>query len=119
MLDHMELLVSDLARSKEFYLKALAPLGFKIIYELDVAIGFGDESFPSFWIHIGKPGNPPHFAFGAKDRAAVDAFYRAAIAAGGKDNGAPGFRTHYAPTYYAAFIYDPDGNNIEAVCRKD
>ena len=118
MLDHMELLVSDLARSKEFYAKTLAPLGFKILYELDVATGFGDESFPSFWIHIGDPRNRSHFAFGAKDRAAVDAFYHAAIAAGGEDNGAPGFRAHYAPTYYAAFIYDPDGNNIEAVCRK-
>ncbi|HUA32754.1 MAG TPA: VOC family protein [Candidatus Binataceae bacterium] len=118
MLDHMELFVSDLACSKDFYAQVLAPLDFKIIYELENAIGFGDDSFPSFWIHVGEPRNRSHFAFGAKDRTAVDAFYQAAIAAGGIDNGAPGIRAQYTPTYYAAFIFDPDGNNIEVVCRK-
>lgn len=118
MLDHMELFVSDLARSKEFYTKTLAPLGFRIIHDLQDATGFGDESFPSFWIHTSDRRHRSHFAFGAKDRAAVEAFYRAAIAAGGRDNGPPGIRAHYHPNYYAAFVYDPDGNNIEAVCRK-
>jgi catechol 2,3-dioxygenase-like lactoylglutathione lyase family enzyme len=118
MLDHMELMISDLARSKEFYLKALAPLGFKIIYDLKDATGFGDESFPSFWIHTAEQCKPTHFAFGVMDRNSVDAFYRAAIAAGGRDNGAPGIRAQYHPNYYAAFVFDPDGNNLEVVCRK-
>jgi catechol 2,3-dioxygenase-like lactoylglutathione lyase family enzyme len=133
MIDHMGLGVSDLARATEFYLKALAPLGYGIVMEVSAAetghgatVGFGPpgkpQDFqggkPSFWIGEGmRPASPIHVAFLAPSRASVDAFYRAAIAAGGKDNGKPGLRPHYHANYYAAFVFDLDGNNIEAVCH--
>jgi catechol 2,3-dioxygenase-like lactoylglutathione lyase family enzyme len=124
MLDHAGFPVSDYARSKAFYLQALAPLGYVLIMEVQQdendspAAGFGGGGKPDFWIG-GEGGlqRPIHIAIAAQNRAAVDAFYRAALAAGGKDNGAPGLRPHYHPNYYAAFVLDPDGHNIEAVCH--
>src|SRR5262245_3931171 len=118
MLDHIGIPVSELGRSKQFFVAALAPLGYKVIFDLPTAVGMGDEAFPSFWIGGSESRDPLHIAFSAANRAAVDAFYRAALAAGGRDNGGPGVRAQYHPNYYAAFVYDPDGNNIEVVCRK-
>jgi len=133
MIDHIGMPVSDIARATEFYQKALAPLGLGIVMEVSAAetghgaaVGFGPpgkaEDFqsgkPSFWIGEGaRLTGPIHVAFVASSRAAVDAFYRAGLAAGGKDNGPPGLRPHYHANYYAAFVLDPDGNNIEAVCH--
>jgi catechol 2,3-dioxygenase-like lactoylglutathione lyase family enzyme len=115
MLDHITLPVSDYARSKAFFEKALAPLGLKTMMDFGQACGIGDTR-PFFWIGAGATGNSHvHIAFAAKDKAVVDAFYAAAIAAGGKDNGKPGIRAQYHPSYYGAFVLDPDGNNIEAV----
>ena len=124
MLDHAGFPVSDYARSKAFYLQALAPLGYALVMEVQQhendapAAGFGANGKPDLWIG-GEGGlqRPIHIAIAAHNRAAVDAFYRAAIAAGGKDNGAAGLRPHYHPNYYAAFVLDPDGHNIEAVCH--
>jgi catechol 2,3-dioxygenase-like lactoylglutathione lyase family enzyme len=123
MIDHMGFPVSDYAKSKAFYEKALAPLGYALIVEVDVnemgapAAGFGIGNNPDFWIGgEGGVGNPVHVAITARDRTAVDGFHAAAVAAGGKDNGGPGLRPHYGPNYYAAFVLDPDGHNIEAVC---
>ena len=132
MIDHIGMKVRDIARATAFYLKALGPLGYGIVMEVSAAdtghgaaIGFGApgkaEDFqsgkPSFWIGEGKRSSAPiHVAFAAPNRASVDAFYRAAIAAGGQDNGPPGLRPHYHANYYAAFVLDPDSNNIEAVC---
>ena len=124
MLDHTGFPVSGYARSKAFYLQALAPLGYALVMEVQQhendapAAGFGANGKPDLWIG-GEGGlqRPIHIAIAAQNRAAVDAFYRAAIAAGGKDNGAPGLRPHYHPNYYAAFVLDPDGHNIEAVCH--
>ena len=124
MLDHAGFPVSDYARSKAFYEKALAPLGYALIMEVrqsehdSPAAGFGVGGKPDFWIGgEGGLNRVIHIAIAAKDRAAVDSFYRAAIAAGGSDNGAPGLRPHYHPNYYGAFVLDPDGHNIEAVCH--
>jgi catechol 2,3-dioxygenase-like lactoylglutathione lyase family enzyme len=124
MLDHTGFPVSDYKRSKAFYEKALAPLGYVLVMELQQdqndapAAGFGANGKPDFWIGgEGGLNKSIHFAFAAKDRPAVDAFYGAAIAAGGRDNGAPGLRLHYHPNYYGAFVLDPDGHNIEAVCH--
>ena len=126
MIDHIGFPVSDYARSKAFYEKALAPLGYTLIMEYNAnrtesgspAAGFGAQGKPDFW--IGGEGGLDgimHVAIAAQDRATVDAFHRAAIAAGGKDNGAPGLRPQYHPSYYGAFVLDPDGHNIEAVCH--
>ncbi len=125
ILDHITLVVSNYARSKTFYEMVLAPLGAKVVMEYGPACGFGPDGKPEFWIGTGpasfqKPEQlkivtPTHIAFAAKNRAEVDAFYQAAINAGGKDFGAPGVRKDYHPNYYAAFILDPDGHNIEAV----
>jgi catechol 2,3-dioxygenase-like lactoylglutathione lyase family enzyme len=124
MIDHIGFPVSDYITSKLFYERALLPLGYALIAEVDVnemgapAAGFGIGGNPDFWIGgEGNVGNPVHVAIIARDRGAVDAFYREAIAAGGKDNGAPGLRPLYHPNYYAAFVLDPDGHNIEAVCH--
>jgi catechol 2,3-dioxygenase-like lactoylglutathione lyase family enzyme len=124
MLDHIGFSVADYARSKAFYEKALAPLGYGLVMEVQQsendspAAGFGAGGKPDFWIGgEGGLNHHVHIAIAAKDRPAVDAFYRAAIAAGGKDNGAPGLRPHYHPNYYGAFVLDPDGHNIEAVCH--
>jgi catechol 2,3-dioxygenase-like lactoylglutathione lyase family enzyme len=124
VLDHVGFPVSDYARSKAFYEKALAPLGYVLVMEVRQderdapAAGFGANGKPDFWIGgEGGLNKPVHIAITAKDRATVDAFYRAAIAAGVRDNGAPGLRPHYHPNYYGAFVLDPDGHNIEAVCH--
>ena len=124
MIDHIGFSVSDYARAKAFYEKALAPLGYVLIMEVTAqetgapAAGFGRGGKPDFWIGgEGKLERPVHVAFLADARATVDAFHRAAIGAGGRDNGAPGLRPHYHPSYYAAFVLDPDGHNIEAVCH--
>lgn len=118
MIDHTGVGVSDLARSKTFYAQALAPLGYRQLMEFPGYVGFGEPDKPDFWIGAGKVQEPPvHVAFRAKDRATVDAFHRAALAAGGRDNGAPGLRPHYHPNYYGAFVLDPDGHNVEAVCH--
>jgi catechol 2,3-dioxygenase-like lactoylglutathione lyase family enzyme len=133
MLDHISLRVADYDRSKAFYQAALAPLGFVLAMESDSGAGFRKGYIPSFWV---KPGKPPtnsivepaqlggcggaaiHVGFTAENRAAVDAFHQAAVAAGGKDNGAPRLCPEYHPNYYGAFVLDPDGYNIEAVCHK-
>ena len=118
MLDHVGLLVSEYARSKRFYEVALVPLGYKLLMEFGVWGGFGANGKPDFWIGQGEATRGLHVAFSSPDRATVDAFYKAALAAGGRDNGAPGVRPQYHPNYYGAFVLDPDGNNIEAVCHR-
>jgi catechol 2,3-dioxygenase-like lactoylglutathione lyase family enzyme len=126
MIDHTGVTVRDFARSRAFYARALAPIGYGILLELPVAVtgrgdvaGFGVPPKPDFWIASGTPNVPPvHIAFRVASRALVDAFYAAAIAAGGRDNGAPGLRPHYHTNYYGAFVLDPDGHNIEAVCHE-
>ena len=124
MIDHIGIPVSDYARAKAFYQKALAPLGYTIVKEVQQhangypAAGFGADRKPDFWIGgEGALNKSVHIAILAKTRVMVDAFYRAALAAGARDNGAPGLRPHYHPNYYAAFVYDLDGHNIEAVCH--
>lgn len=124
MIDHIALRVGDYPRSKTFFQAALAPLGYTVVMEFDMpegkvgGMGVGG-AMPDFWIGQGEAQRPPvHVAFHAENRAVVDAFYQAAIDAGGKDNGKPGLRPHYHQDYYGAFITDPDGNNIEAVCHK-
>jgi catechol 2,3-dioxygenase-like lactoylglutathione lyase family enzyme len=123
VLDHVSMTVRDYGRSKSFYEAALKPLGITLMMELGKDVtGTSDEAGfgrgkPYFWIAPGAASGPIHVAFGAATRADVDAFYAAAIAAGGKDNGAPGIRAHYHPDYYGAFVLDPDGHNVEAVCR--
>ena len=124
-LDHVTLTVGDYARSRAFYEKALAPLGIAKIMEFGQACGFGREGKPDFWIGAGPASfqkaehlriiTPTHIAFVARDRGEVEAFYAAALAAGGKDFGPPGIRAHYHPNYYGAFVLDPDGHDIEAV----
>ncbi len=125
MLDHIGFPVADLARSRAFYVNALAPLGFAPVMDVTeeqtgryAGTGFGSPKRPQFWIGNGdKHGGSMHIAFAATSRAAVDAFYKAALAAGGRDNGAPGLRPHYHEHYYGAFVFDLDGHNIEAVCH--
>ena len=119
MIDHAGFGVSDYARSKAFYERALAPLGITLIMEvMEAAAGFGEAGKPFFWLEERRtPVTEVHVAFLAKDRATVDAFHAAALEAGGTDNGAPGLRELYHPTYYGAYVLDPDGNNVEAVCH--
>ena len=119
-IDHLGLDVADYGRSKGFYDKALAPLGVKLIMEPVPEVGGYGQDFPFFWIakRDRGPQTGVHVAFTAKDREMVDAFHAAALAAGGVDNGGPGVREIYHPQYYGAFVLDPDGNNIEAVCHK-
>jgi catechol 2,3-dioxygenase-like lactoylglutathione lyase family enzyme len=126
MIDHIGLAVSDLERAKAFYSNALAPLGIGVVMEVSAEetgagaqAGFGKDNKASFWIGASdRPKGGAHVAFTAPTRAEVDAFYRAALGAGGRDNGAPGPRPHYHEHYYGAFVLDPDGNNIEAVCHR-
>ncbi len=119
MLDHVGVGVSDLDRSKAFYAAALAPLGYSLAFEFDGGAGFGSgEGIPDFWIHEGDSTAGAHVAFQARERSLVHAFHEAALAAGGTDNGEPGPRPQYTPTYYAAYARDPDGHNIEAVCHE-
>jgi catechol 2,3-dioxygenase-like lactoylglutathione lyase family enzyme len=126
MLDHIGFSTADYDRLKRFYGAALKPLGIGCVMEVTADMtgdgtshaGFGRDGKPFFWVGTGQAHHPGlHVAFTAPDRATVDAFHRAALAAGGRDNGAPGVRPHYHPHYYAAFVLDPDGHNIEAVCH--
>lgn len=126
MIDHTGLQVTDPKKSRAFYEAALAPLGYAVLREIPleytggkVVLGMGVAPKADFWLTEGTPGAPrPHIAFRAKSHAEVDAFYEAALAAGGKDNGPPGPRPHYHERYYGAFVLDPDGHNIEAVCHE-
>jgi catechol 2,3-dioxygenase-like lactoylglutathione lyase family enzyme len=119
MIDHVTAKVSDFDNAKRFYGQALEPLGYSVQMDFGNAAGFGPGGgMPDFWIGTNEERGATHIAFSANDRASVDKFYEAALAAGAKDNGAPGLRPHYHETYYAAFVHDPDGNNIEAVCHK-
>ncbi|MCA0199657.1 MAG: VOC family protein [Proteobacteria bacterium] len=131
MIDHTGVVVTDFIKSKAWYEAALAPIGYACLMQLPPEVageakiaGFGETATqkPDFWV-TAFPGRsatkpPLHIAFRVETRAAVDAFYKAALAAGGKDNGPPGIRPHYHPNYYGAFVRDPDGHNIEAVCHK-
>jgi catechol 2,3-dioxygenase-like lactoylglutathione lyase family enzyme len=125
-IDHTSLSVSDFAAAKAFYTAALKPLGITVLMEFPKAMtgdfdiaGLGSNGKPFFWLAgAGKTTPRVHIAFAANGRAEVDAFYQAAIAAGGKDNGPPGIRAQYHPAYYGAFVLDADGNNVEAVCHK-
>jgi catechol 2,3-dioxygenase-like lactoylglutathione lyase family enzyme len=121
MLDHLGFAVSDFGKSRAFYAAALAPLGMVVHSEAAGWAMFGPPGRPLLWIGGADVAGPPpghiHYAFAATDRASVDAFHAAALAAGGRDNGAPGIRAQYHPNYYAAFVVDPDGHNIEAVCH--
>jgi catechol 2,3-dioxygenase-like lactoylglutathione lyase family enzyme len=117
MLDHITLTVRDLPKTRAFYEKAFAPLGYKVLVEFGEFIGFGDRK-PWLWLKPGVPGTTPmHIAFKAPSRDAVKAFYEAALAAGAKDNGPPGPRPHYHQHYFGAFVIDPNGHPIEAVCH--
>ena len=122
LLDHIGLGVDDFETSRAFYTAALTPLGGRVVMEGGgtSGCGFGLGEKPEFWLHRGKkaPSTSVHLAFVAESQAAVDAFHKAALAAGGRDNGAPGLRPYYHPNYYGAFVLDPDGNNVEAVCHK-
>jgi catechol 2,3-dioxygenase-like lactoylglutathione lyase family enzyme len=125
VIDHVSLRVSDFKRSRAFYDAALAPIGAMALWEVTAEdnggvpfVGYGRPPRPTFWPAPGeKASNPLHIAFVTSTRAEVDAFHAAAIAAGGQDNGPPGLRPQYAPTYYGAFVLDPDGVNVEAVCH--
>jgi catechol 2,3-dioxygenase-like lactoylglutathione lyase family enzyme len=118
MIDHLSLEVGDYGRSKAFYVEALGPLGYELLMEFDGNVaGFGVKGKPDFWVVGGSQSGSAHVAFASPDRATVDAFHAAALAAGGKDNGQPGLRPHYHQHYYGAFVHDPDGNNVEAVCH--
>ena len=124
MIDHTGLSVTDFDAAAAFYDQALAPLGASLLMRVPpehtggVKVGGYGRDRPVFWLSEGAAQTPPvHMAFSARDRAEVDAFYAAALAAGGTDNGKPGLRPQYHPDYYGAFVLDPDGNNIEAVCH--
>jgi catechol 2,3-dioxygenase-like lactoylglutathione lyase family enzyme len=127
ILDHIEFAVRDADASRHFYEHALAPLGIVRVITVTpertlkgrARYGFGVDGYPSLWIHDNEsPNGCTHLAFAAQNRAAVDAFYRAAVSAGGIDNGAPGIRSHYHALYYAAYVLDPDGVNVEVVCQR-
>lgn len=118
MWDHIGFNVTDFPKSRAFYLAALEPLGVGVMMEGDGWAMLGGKSPGRFWIGaFGPAASPVHLAFVANSHEAVQAFHAAALAAGGKDNGGPGPRPQYGPNYYAAFVLDPDGNNVEAVCR--
>jgi catechol 2,3-dioxygenase-like lactoylglutathione lyase family enzyme len=119
MFDHLGFGVTNLARSKAFFLEALRPLGVEVAMEGPYGVGIGKNGKPSLWLSEAteKPAHL-HLAFVAATRAEVNAFYKAALAAGGTDNGAPGLRPQYHPNYYGAFVIGPDGHNVEAVCHK-
>ena len=118
VIDHLALAVRDLDASRRFYERALRPLGYEVVSESESFCGLGDEGQTSLGLRPGAPGGPVHFAFTSPNRRTVDAFHEAATAAGGRDNGLPGIRLDYHESYYAAFVEDPDGNNVEAVCHR-
>jgi len=118
MIDHLNIGVADVAASRAFYERALAPLGYTVLLQREYGVGLGRDGMPDFWISDRPPSGPLHVAFAAADRASVDAFHRAALAAGGAENGPPGPRPHYHGGYYGAFVLDPDGNNVEAVSHQ-
>ena len=117
MIDHVNLGTADVAASRAFYERALAPLGYAVLMEAPYGVGFGKDGKPDFWISDRPSSAPLHVAFASPDRATVDAFHAAALAAGGRDNGPPGLRS-YHPSYYGAFVLDPEGNNVEAVTHR-
>ncbi len=124
MIDHTGINASDFEKSKEFYSKSLSAIGYSMLVEFPASVtgtdvaGFGEPPKPDFWVIKGIPNNPPvHVAFRVETRAKVDAFFKAAIGAGGRDNGQPGLRPHYHQNYYGAFVLDPDGHHIAAVCH--
>ena len=116
MYDHIGLKVKDVGAAVRFYEAALKPLGQVLCSRDETGAGFGPPDAPNLWLYKGTPGAGVHMAFRAADRAAVDRFHADGLKGGGRDNGRPGLRTDYSPTYYAAFLHDPDGNNVEAVC---
>jgi catechol 2,3-dioxygenase-like lactoylglutathione lyase family enzyme len=119
IIDHLGISVSDYPASKKFYSQCLAPLSIQLVMEVQGWGGFGRDGKPEFWFGIGDQAQTPmHIAFSASSRDEVDRFYQAALNAGATDNGAPGLRPEYHPDYYGAFVFDPDGHNIEAVCHK-
>jgi catechol 2,3-dioxygenase-like lactoylglutathione lyase family enzyme len=118
MFDHVGLKVKDLDASVRFYTAALSSLSLVLCSRDAAGAGFGPKGEPSLWLYAGGKAGGTHVAFRAGDRAAVDRFHAAGLEAGGRDNGAPGVRADYSPKYYAAFLIDPDGNNVEAVCLK-
>jgi len=119
MYDHVGLKVKDVAASARFYKAALAPLGHELASENKDGAGLGPKGAPALWLHRDAAARGGvHVAFSAAEPAAVDRFHAAGLEAGGRDNGAPGPRKDYGPNYYAAFLIDPDGNNVEAVCLK-
>ncbi|MBL8288130.1 MAG: VOC family protein [Rubrivivax sp.] len=119
MFDHVGFGVTRLAESKAFFLRALQPLAVAVVMEGPYGVGLGRGGKPTLWLHeSGDKPAPLHLAFTAENRAQVDAFHEAALAAGGKDNGAPGLRPHYHANYYGAFVIGPDGHNVEVVCHK-
>jgi catechol 2,3-dioxygenase-like lactoylglutathione lyase family enzyme len=120
MYDHIGLKVKDLEASVRFYSATLATLGYVLNSSDESSAGFGPKGESAFWLGAVKASTGPgaHIAFRAADRAAVDSFHAAGLKAGGRDNGRPGLRTDYSPTYYGAFLIDPDGNNVEAVCLR-
>ena len=119
MIDHTGVIVGSFEASRRFYAAALAPLGYELLLEFHASVAdFGEPGKADFWIAQGEPNTPRiHVAFRADTRREVDAFYEAALGAGARDNGAPGLRAQYHPDYYGAFVLDPDGHNIEAVCH--
>jgi catechol 2,3-dioxygenase-like lactoylglutathione lyase family enzyme len=118
MIDHTAVNVTDLEASKQFYTGALKPLGYSLVFELGDFLGYADGEMPNFGVVRRDPAGGGHVAFRCDDRATVQSFFEAATRAGGRDNGPPGVREHYHESYYAAFVHDLDGNNIEAVCHK-
>jgi catechol 2,3-dioxygenase-like lactoylglutathione lyase family enzyme len=118
MIDHTAVNVSDLEASKRFYDEALKPLGYSLVFEAGDFLGYADADMPNFGVVRRDPTGGGHVAFTCDERASVDSFFEAATKAGGRDNGPPGIREHYHDSYYAAFVHDLDGNNIEAVCHK-
>jgi len=127
MIDHIGIGAADFGAARRFYDAALAPLGMEMVMEVTAeetggdyhGVGYGKADNPCFWVGSDGPrGSGIHIAFTAETRAQVDAFYAAAMGAGGRDNGPPGIRAHYHPDYYGAFVFDPDGINVEAVCHK-
>jgi catechol 2,3-dioxygenase-like lactoylglutathione lyase family enzyme len=118
VIDHVVLNVRDYEASKRFYVEALRPMGYEVILEFERMAGLGSEGKPELWIgERDEPSANVHVALASPDRHTVDEFYSAALSAGGRDNGSPGLRPHYHEQYYGAFVLDPDGNNIEAVCH--